>query len=1007
MKRLITTCAASIIAIVAHADEPPILCIEPGGHTARVNKVLFRKNAGRTELISVGDDKAIRIWDVGTGRQIRTLRAQIDFGPSGYLNAAALSPDGKTLAVAGYEALMAPSRIRLFNLSTGEVERVLTGSEATIGSLTFSPDGRLLVAGSPASQDPLRVFDISTGRSTPLKGHKTDKNTFGVNAVDFSSQGQLASAAGDRTVRIWEVSAGGGKTVQVLSHDSEVRSVAWSPDGKTVVTGTDSGGVSAWSAGNWQRRQLGAVANAALCVAVSDAGLVVAGQGEKGRNDTSVRTWSVDGGERGTFNEHKDSVISAAFSPDGSQVASADFNGMIALWRPQDGASARLAGVGSGVTAVAWARRAGERLVAWSNRPDTTHNTAAAWEQTFNFQQARPGGSAIGSDWQGAITDLNGLSLAAGKDDLSVVVSRNGRVEHEILLSKGEAPVSFGGIRMTREQFPDQADRVVSYTFTPDGKSVIIGSTFRLRQFDLNGRQMNEFLGHANTVLAVAVSPDGQYLASGSSDQTVRIWPLQGGGRTLPAISHFATTSGDWIAWVPQGYYTASPTGDRYIGWQVNQGQGKAAKFYEAEQYSKVFYRPDVISRLLAQGTLPKALAAANADPGSPFKGAPIHDIGQIADITPPEVEILSPGDGSVVRQEDLIIDARLRGARRPGVELRAVIAEAPSAKDLGVENDAGPPGNGDSQKLSVHLMPGRNTVRVFAVDTQKHTRGLVSERTIVYQPADARRARYGSLYMLSIGVSNYRNANQKLSPLPAATLDAREMARIYGTQKGQLFDETNIVTIPDREATRDNVMDSIKRLCTGRKPGDYVILFLSGHGMPSLAGALEQFDKPDAYRYLFAPVDFRNTASDWDRTGIDWQWILQQLRQLPCPVVLFIDTCHSGGVGIEFMTGFNALDETIRGAKDRGIYAITSCLPQEKSLEDLDKWGHGAFTKGILAALEGGMAPRDADGIVRFDHATVTIRDYVRELVKPGKQNPKAYSPPGAADDLPIFLRR
>src|SRR5262249_17890517 len=79
-----------IMTITAHADEPPILRIDPGGHTAAVHAVVFTPDG--QQLISAGRDRIVRIWNLQTG-QPRALRYQIGSGRDGELFAAALSPD--------------------------------------------------------------------------------------------------------------------------------------------------------------------------------------------------------------------------------------------------------------------------------------------------------------------------------------------------------------------------------------------------------------------------------------------------------------------------------------------------------------------------------------------------------------------------------------------------------------------------------------------------------------------------------------------------------------------------------------------------------------------------------------------------------------------------------------------------------------------------------------------------------------------------------------------------
>ncbi len=201
------------------------------GHARGVASVAYSAD-GKT-LVSGSWDKTIKLWDVASGKNTAVL--------SGHTWAVRFSPDGKSLASAGGDKM-----IKLWDVASGKNTANLKGYITVIRCLAYSPDGKTLAAATGESM--IKLWDTATGEN-----FATLRQDFGkINYVAYSPDGKtLASAAGgkasafastlgDTTVRLWDL-ATQKNTVVLRGRPQGFRVVAFSPDGKTLASGSLDG----------------------------------------------------------------------------------------------------------------------------------------------------------------------------------------------------------------------------------------------------------------------------------------------------------------------------------------------------------------------------------------------------------------------------------------------------------------------------------------------------------------------------------------------------------------------------------------------------------------------------------------------------------------------------------------------------------------------------------------------------------------------------------------------
>ena len=199
-------------------------------HTNWVQSISFSP-AGET-LASASWDKTIRLWDTNAGTLKYTLTQ-----PKDWTWSVSFSPTGDTLASGSW------GTIYLWNTSTGKLKKTLTNPDkfGEIKSISFSPDGNTLASSSEDKY--IDIWDINTGE---LEKTLPPTNQFGeINCISFSPDGNTLVSASEKTIQLWNVNT--GKLEKILTgHKNWVEDLAFSPKGNTFASASRDGDIRLW-----------------------------------------------------------------------------------------------------------------------------------------------------------------------------------------------------------------------------------------------------------------------------------------------------------------------------------------------------------------------------------------------------------------------------------------------------------------------------------------------------------------------------------------------------------------------------------------------------------------------------------------------------------------------------------------------------------------------------------------------------------------------------------------
>jgi WD40 repeat protein len=929
-----------------------MLRLETGMHTALIRRIAV--DAAQRTLVTGSEDKTVRVWELASGRLLHTLRPPIGAGDEGKIYAVALSPDGRTVAAAGWTGATGESQsIYLFDRASSRLRQRLTGLPEVIYHLAYARDGAFLVATLGRTHG-IRVYRHRDGAEVARDTEYGDASY----GADFDPSGRLVTTSYDGFVRLYDRDfhlrvkrqAPGGQRPYAVAFSPDGRRVAVGFDDATRVavlsgqdltllytpdtTGVDNGdlGRVTWSGdGQW---------------------LYAAGNYEvRGSNTMLIRRWATGGqGPATNLSTAAQNTLLHLVPLAGGGVV---FGAGDPAWGVLDAAGHPQRFQGPAIADVR-ANQEGFLLA-----PDST-------AVQFGYEY---GGNA-----PARFTVHDRVLTLDPAPDRALVAPVTTAPGLEIRGWEDTTTPSLNGTALTLQPY----ERSRSLAIAPDGQRFLLGTAFFLRLFDRLGAAQWQ-VPVPGEAWSVNIAGNGQVAVAAFGDGTLRWYRLRDGQELLAFFPH--PDRKRWVLWTPAGYYDAAPGAEALIGWHVNRGRAQEADFFPVGQFHTTFYRPDVVARVLDTFDEAEALRLANAEANRRQEAVALQQR------LPPVVQILAPQDSATVSTAQLTVRFSLRApSGEPVTAIKGLVDGRPVTQTRGLQAVAA---TTEDATHELQLTIPMHDCEIAIIAENRYAASVPATIRLRWQgaPAPDDFVVKPKLYVLAVGVSRYQNASLTLD---FAAKDAQDFTAALRHQHGKLYRDVEVRLLTDAEAHREAILDGLEWLQRQTTSKDVAAIFVAGHGT----------NDPNGYYYFLpANIDLERLKS----TGVAFTELKNTVAALTGKVLFFLDTCHAGNVMREKRRAVLDIAGVINelASADNGAVVFAASTGNQYSLEN-SAWGNGAFTKALVEGLQG-QADYRHSGRITVNMLDLYLSERVKALTQ-GRQTPTTTKPP-STPDFPVAL--
>ncbi len=986
---------------VAARGVEAIISLDTGTCNDRVMEALLTPDKNYAVTASI--DKTIRIYQASTGKEVRKIIGEKGSGLHGSYYCIAVSPDGKHLAAGGF---LGPNEgdsldigsIRIFDFATGALLRVLKAHTNTVKSLSYSPDGALLVSGSSdktahlwdvkknyadggqllaSTGDILNVrlfianneyrLVLSTGRNVMLYSLTTGAMLGGEshgNVVEDIrvSKNSIASASRDKTIRVYDHDL---KLKSIINCDTNPAEIAFSPSGRYILTGfqydlrgqydvcsvydIEKGGIRVASSSLHENLVQ------AVCFLDEETALTIGG------DNYDLYAWRITAPQNPVW----------SVKNRGQRFFGVNRNGNSIYLQRQPTTNYEIFLQSKSLDWVYDLKRKTGKAVTDESMKFVLPIPTATKSLKLQYPQ----------DPNGKLTIFYGQSYDMTRLD---VVQGEKQVVDTINAPKNSTHIAFG--------------------FLDDNTVISGGENGVLMAYRLDDRRVVIFEGHTSSIWGIALGKD--FLVSASGDQSVRFWSIKeyetllkteqkvrepsflsdlakkeiqaavpgiditkksaleaaykelkrkGDERAVllleqlvlrPALSLSILKDGGWIAWTESGLFDGSPGASDFLGFHLNRGRDKEADYIGLNQLSDIYFRPGLIDSVLNGKPLPKT--------------ASIEKLAY-----PPKVSIRAVNMGSGYMSLSLSMKDQGGGIREPALFLNGRRIDAKLAHER----------KGDELICSAEILlpEGMNSIYGMAQSVD----GVKAYTERMGLSGTAKNTTKRELYILAAGIDDYGlpqsgsgerglavkpkdpgtkpsekkaedvsfDPEARFGNLSLAVKDARDFSAAYAELYPRDFSLAETRVIENEKASKTALLSELSRLSRIVDDNDRLVVYLAGHGyaLPVTRGKITTTE------FFYVTHDYGKLGS-LASNGLSSADLLKALARIKAKeIIIVLDTCQSGSTEESFANDLIG-SLTLFGEKT-GMLVLASSAAAESSLE-LPGIHNGLFTHALMAKM-------------------------------------------------------